>query len=303
MRTDVQLISSILLGSLSLIPNNILRYTALGSVIVFTLIYNFHLRPATRLRELEQGIQQTEEFFERAKSNPCPQDKFKLTQEWLRLLEADGRRLGFWDDSITSSCQPQRVPIGPRHPKLLSGGRKSRFLKIQRHRLRAALPANLEVSLIWADGPSERSLYRIKQSASRTQCRVLKAGKLSWKQSWHFNKCVAECKNTVNNICTAVQLVLEAELQRKLAEDIVDTQSSLANAAAACAGTVFSLSMPGSAHKSAQYSRPMRESPISGSVIQWAVQNRFKTKRRVWALSACNTVTVNCVRQQTPRKK
>jgi hypothetical protein len=85
MRADVQLI---LLASLSLIPNNTLRYTALGSIIALALVYNIHLNIATWLRQLERSIQQTEEFIEEVKSKcPWPGDQFKLAEERVRLLE------------------------------------------------------------------------------------------------------------------------------------------------------------------------------------------------------------------------
>ncbi|KAJ6585461.1 hypothetical protein B0H19DRAFT_1321106 [Mycena capillaripes] len=105
MRADVQLLSSILLGSLSLIPNNTLRYTALGTVVIVVLGYNLYLSRTTQLHYLEQAIRQTEEIFERAKAQcNCPQDTFNLAQEWVRLLdgsESDDPRLkcnaAFWN--------------------------------------------------------------------------------------------------------------------------------------------------------------------------------------------------------------
>jgi uncharacterized membrane protein YciS (DUF1049 family) len=89
MRADEQLLSSILLGSVSLIPNNILRCTALGFVIAFVLIYNLYLkRGRTRLHQLEHSIQRAEDIFERAKSMCAhPRDQFRLAEEWVRLLE------------------------------------------------------------------------------------------------------------------------------------------------------------------------------------------------------------------------
>jgi hypothetical protein len=88
MRADDQLLSSILLGSVSLIPNNSLRYMALGSAIAFALVYNLLSKRATRLRQLEHIIQQTEESFETAKSKcACSRDQFRLAEERVRLLE------------------------------------------------------------------------------------------------------------------------------------------------------------------------------------------------------------------------
>ncbi|KAJ6504728.1 hypothetical protein C8R47DRAFT_1245863 [Mycena vitilis] len=89
MRADnTQLISSILLGSLSLIPNNPLRYVALASTVAFALLYHLHFGPTAFLLQLAQSIKQTEEVFEQAKSNAmCPRDRFSLAAEWIRLLE------------------------------------------------------------------------------------------------------------------------------------------------------------------------------------------------------------------------
>ncbi|KAJ7606577.1 hypothetical protein DFH06DRAFT_1347958 [Mycena polygramma] len=163
MRADTQLISSILLGSLSLIPNNTLRYAALGSAIAFALLYHLRLWPTAFLHQLAQSIKQTEEVFDLANSNcASPRDRFSLAAEWVRLLE-------------------------------------------------------------------------LKRSVSEMQCRLWAEGNTSWTQHWHLSRRVAQCINSVDKIRTAVQLVLEAELQRKIAENITETQYILANAQSACA--------------------------------------------------------------------
>jgi hypothetical protein len=83
-RSDTQ---PILFTSLSLIPDNTLRYTALGSVIALTLVYNIHFSIATRLHQLEKNIQQTKEFIEEVESKcPWPRDQFRLGEERVRLL-------------------------------------------------------------------------------------------------------------------------------------------------------------------------------------------------------------------------
>jgi hypothetical protein len=72
----------------SLIPNNSLRYTALGSAVAFALVYNLLPKRATRIRQLEQIIQQTEDIFERAKSMCArPRDQFHIAEEWIQFLE------------------------------------------------------------------------------------------------------------------------------------------------------------------------------------------------------------------------
>ncbi|KAJ6585460.1 hypothetical protein B0H19DRAFT_1059684 [Mycena capillaripes] len=172
MPTDVQLLSSIVLGSLSLIPNNILRYTSLASVIAFALVYNLYLNRAEWPYQFEQAIQQTEEIIERAKAKcTCSGDHFKLAQEWLRLLE-------------------------------------------------------------------------VKQSVSEIRSHISETGTLTWKKYWHLKRRVAECTTRINNIRTSVELFLEAELQRKLAEDINETRSALETSRAACAGHTIHKSVP-----------------------------------------------------------
>ncbi|KAJ7364898.1 hypothetical protein DFH08DRAFT_799211 [Mycena albidolilacea] len=85
-RSDVQLI---LFASLSLIPDNTLRYTALGSAIAPTSVYNIHFSIATWLHRPEKNIQQTEAFIEEVKSKcPWPRDQFRLAEERVRLLDA-----------------------------------------------------------------------------------------------------------------------------------------------------------------------------------------------------------------------
>ncbi|KAJ6585456.1 hypothetical protein B0H19DRAFT_1109727 [Mycena capillaripes] len=178
MWADLQLISSILLGSLSLIPNDGLRYGALASIIVFALVYNLYLNRATWLRQLEQDIQRTEEFVEQAKIKcVSPRDQLKLAQEWVRLLE-------------------------------------------------------------------------IERSASEMRCRILEPGRLTWKQYSRIKRRVAECTSSVNDIRTAAQLILETERQRKLAEDIAETHSVLANARSTCAVCQI---VPMNSNNSSQY--------------------------------------------------
>ena len=61
MQDTFQLIASIILWSLSLIPNPALRYTALGITAVLALIYAIYLKhPATQLRRLQHTIRSEE---------------------------------------------------------------------------------------------------------------------------------------------------------------------------------------------------------------------------------------------------
>lgn len=83
-----QLQSSLLLGSLSLIPNNTLRYTVLALAAGLGVIYAVHLkRPTVQLSQLEETIKETEEFIREAKVI-CPRDLLGLTEAGVRLLES-----------------------------------------------------------------------------------------------------------------------------------------------------------------------------------------------------------------------
>ncbi|KAF7364801.1 hypothetical protein MVEN_00350100 [Mycena venus] len=142
-----QLKSSLLLGSLSLIPNDTLRYTALGLAASVGVIYTVHLqRPSFQLSQLERTVQEAEEIIREAKAY-CPRKVFNLTEEELRLLE-------------------------------------------------------------------------IKRSASMIQCCILEAKTITWKKYRVFCCDIAYCAMRVGRIRTAVQLLVEAERQRKLTEDI-----------------------------------------------------------------------------------
>jgi hypothetical protein len=82
-----QLPSSLLLGFLSLIPNNALRYTLLAITICIAVLSAFHLkRPSIQLRELADFIHKTDENIGEAKSL-CPRDLLNLSQQGVRLLE------------------------------------------------------------------------------------------------------------------------------------------------------------------------------------------------------------------------
>ncbi|KAJ6583864.1 hypothetical protein DFH09DRAFT_1075490 [Mycena vulgaris] len=82
-----QLTASILLGSLSLIPNTALRYTALGLATCLGVLYAVYLKhPSTQLRQLEKNLATTEEVIRGAKAQ-CPRDQLRLAEEWIRFLE------------------------------------------------------------------------------------------------------------------------------------------------------------------------------------------------------------------------
>jgi hypothetical protein len=88
MRDNVsQLLSPLFFGSLSLIPNDTLRYSALGITAGLALIYVLHLRcPSVQLSQLDDTINKTEESIQNAKVL-CSRDLLSLTTEGVRLLE------------------------------------------------------------------------------------------------------------------------------------------------------------------------------------------------------------------------
>ncbi|KAJ6583866.1 hypothetical protein DFH09DRAFT_1308586 [Mycena vulgaris] len=82
-----QLTVSILLGSLSLIPNTALRYTALGLATCLGSFYAVYLKhPSTQLRQLEKMLATTEGLIGSAKAQ-CSRNQLSLAEEWVRFLE------------------------------------------------------------------------------------------------------------------------------------------------------------------------------------------------------------------------
>ncbi|KAJ7490628.1 hypothetical protein FB451DRAFT_1165978 [Mycena latifolia] len=83
----IQLAATVLLSSLSLIPNNPVPYTALGITTCLGAIYVIYLKhPSTQLRQLEEMIEGTDALSRRAKSQ-CPRDHISLAEQALRLLQ------------------------------------------------------------------------------------------------------------------------------------------------------------------------------------------------------------------------
>jgi hypothetical protein len=87
MQDTSQLITPIVLWSLSLIPNPALRYTVGGITAVLALIYIIYVKhPATQLRQVQDAAKKTEDLIQRAKMR-CPWDHLNLTALGIRLLE------------------------------------------------------------------------------------------------------------------------------------------------------------------------------------------------------------------------
>ncbi|KAJ7490463.1 hypothetical protein FB451DRAFT_1552179, partial [Mycena latifolia] len=146
-----QLQSSMLLGALSLIPNNALRYTLLVISACLALLYAVHLkRPSDKLRQLEDIVQKTEEIIRDAKLY-CARDFLSLAEMGVRLLE-------------------------------------------------------------------------VKRSASMIKCRLLETTTLTWKKYRLFSRDISDCVKIVMNIQTTVELIVEAELQRRYTDDINETE-------------------------------------------------------------------------------
>ena len=82
-----QLHSSILFGSLSLIPNDALRYTLLAIAVCIALLSIIHLkRPSTQLSQLEASVKKTEVLIQDAMCL-CTRDLISLVHQKVRLLE------------------------------------------------------------------------------------------------------------------------------------------------------------------------------------------------------------------------
>ncbi|KAJ7496524.1 hypothetical protein FB451DRAFT_197668 [Mycena latifolia] len=146
-----QLQSSLLLGSLSLIPSDTLRYTLLVITACLALVYVVHLKhPSTQLRQLENLVQKVEEILRDAKLH-CPRDLLRLTENGVRLLE-------------------------------------------------------------------------VKRSASIIQCCLLETTTLTWNKYRMLSRDISIWAESVKKIQTAVQLIVEAERQRKYTDDINETE-------------------------------------------------------------------------------
>ncbi|KAJ7438241.1 hypothetical protein B0H11DRAFT_1935430 [Mycena galericulata] len=83
-----QLQSSIFLMSLSLIPDNALRYILLTITICITILYAIHfIRPSTQLFHLQVKIKAAEALIQRLRSY-CPRDvQARLAEQLVQLLE------------------------------------------------------------------------------------------------------------------------------------------------------------------------------------------------------------------------
>ncbi|KAK7048726.1 hypothetical protein R3P38DRAFT_1876274 [Favolaschia claudopus] len=144
-------LQSSLLIVLSLIPNHILRYTAVALAAGAGVVYTVHLkRPSVRLRHLEDAIKETEEIIGAAKEISS-RDLLALTEEGVKLLE-------------------------------------------------------------------------VKRSASFIHYRILDCGTPTWKIYRDLSRDIGECTKKIEKVGTSVQLIVEAERQRKLTEDINATR-------------------------------------------------------------------------------
>ncbi|KAJ7133501.1 hypothetical protein C8R44DRAFT_730640 [Mycena epipterygia] len=72
-------------------------------------------------------------------------------------------------------------------------------------------------------------LLVVEQSASMIQCHIWGTGNFTWTKYRLLSNNIGECFTQIKSIRNAVQHVMEAEHQRKLAEDINETESILAS--------------------------------------------------------------------------
>ncbi|KAJ7643709.1 hypothetical protein FB45DRAFT_1052610 [Roridomyces roridus] len=80
--------SSLLLGSLSLIPNNTLRYVLVALFGLSALVHAIHLqRPSIQLARVELQVKETEEIIQYARSFCPAKDFLSLGEQAVWLLE------------------------------------------------------------------------------------------------------------------------------------------------------------------------------------------------------------------------
>ncbi|KAJ6477058.1 hypothetical protein C8R45DRAFT_1216822 [Mycena sanguinolenta] len=144
---------SLLLALVAAIPNHALRYTALGFLLVVTILCTVHFSSLpTQIHQLAASIDETQEYIRREVVH-YPRCYGGLTQQMRRLLE-------------------------------------------------------------------------VAKTASSIKSHILNSEteRFNWKRYLLRSKEIQECAKDVKKIDTAVQLVLEAEHQRRLADDIIETQ-------------------------------------------------------------------------------
>lgn len=155
MHDRAQLLASLLVGSVALIPDNTLRYISVGLSASLAVIHALYLkRPVTQLRRLEAVIESTDEMIRCAKAL-CPREHLMLSEQGMRLLE-------------------------------------------------------------------------VRRAASMITCRILETRRFTLRKYALLSRDIAECTRDAESIRTAVQLTLEAERQRRFAQDINETEGMLA---------------------------------------------------------------------------
>ncbi|KAJ7490499.1 hypothetical protein FB451DRAFT_621152 [Mycena latifolia] len=70
-------------------------------------------------------------------------------------------------------------------------------------------------------------LLKIKRSASKIQSRMLETKTLTWKKYRLLSRDISDCGKSVKEIMTAVQLIVEAERQRKYTDNINEMEVML----------------------------------------------------------------------------
>ncbi|KAJ7893409.1 hypothetical protein B0H14DRAFT_2684841 [Mycena olivaceomarginata] len=151
-----ELLSSLLLGFVALIPNHTFRYTVLALSLALAIVCSTHLKsPRMQLGHLTAFIDQLEEDIRRAMVH-VPRSYSSLAEQMRRLHE-------------------------------------------------------------------------VAKKASSVKCHILKSESesFSWNRFRALSSDIGECTKNAENICTAVELILEAERQRKLAYDIMEIQFAL----------------------------------------------------------------------------
>ncbi|KAJ7213963.1 hypothetical protein GGX14DRAFT_444706 [Mycena pura] len=150
------LLCSLLLASISLIPNHAIRLAALAVSLAMGLVYIMYVKyPSTQLAQLEAIIEKTEQAIQDAGAYCC-MDPFILAEANLRLLE-------------------------------------------------------------------------VKFSASSIRCHIPESRASIWKKYYRLSREIYACTQVISKVLIAVQLIVEANHQRKYAADIHAARTALAD--------------------------------------------------------------------------
>ncbi|KAJ7430781.1 hypothetical protein FB451DRAFT_1198684 [Mycena latifolia] len=259
-----QLQSSILLGALSLIPNNTLCYALLAIAACLALLYVIHLHRNgsnyTRCKiVLREGPRKPPGEGDAAVDSRMLETT-SLTWNQYRLLSRDISNCAKIVKKVRTSVQGQTSVLSynsfPSLRLVSEGGALNSAQLLVKWPTKNGVVANVDrdsnhpssyaspgqivrgakKKMTNGHGPrlETSSLVttdqpaRVRRSASMITCRILETERLARAKYRLFCRDIEECTNTAKNIRISVQLTVEAEHQRKFTEDINETDGILA---------------------------------------------------------------------------